>query len=379
MVQRNDARVGDQRYLQAGALQNSGGFKAFFLQFKLALAAEGRPDQHRLASLHQLVDDQMALGDMVEGDVQAEFLSDAQGAEDVVGAMGVGLQRNFAADDRQQRLQLEVEGALFGGIPFRLVDFRRVALRFGQGFTQKGYDAHARLGRFSVLTIAEFDVLAEGNLHGRRRLENELVDIQGAVELDGREGTAHDVGRTRTDVHGRHAAIERQPKHLVAGIDAVGAAGLRGDRIDVFIDVVSLPADGLLAHSQVGVRVDQAGGDECVGSVIDGRFGIDVKMLTDCGDPAVVADQDFAVFNVGRGNGLDVSASNRQHVFFLLVQAVTLASVCGGHVHKLRAIVVNSRRKFKNVRRKSKIRPAWFQNISSMPITSPRCSRNSTA
>ena len=74
-------------------------------------------------------DDQVAFRHMIKRDVYVKFLRDADRRQDVVRAVGVRLERNLLAENRQQRFQLHVERARLGRVLFGLLDLLRVALR----------------------------------------------------------------------------------------------------------------------------------------------------------------------------------------------------------------------------------------------------------
>ena len=145
---------------------------------------------------------------MVERNVQIELTGNAQGGQNVVRAVRVGLERNLLANDGQQSLQLHIKRAGLGGVFFRRIDFSSIALRLEELFAQERRDRHAGDGfLMAVLTIAALGVLAESNLHGDGILDNHIVDAV-AIEFEGNERAAEDIRRAGAGGRGGHHRLQ---------------------------------------------------------------------------------------------------------------------------------------------------------------------------
>ena len=164
----------------------------------------------------------------------------------------------------------------------------------------------------AVLTIAALGVLAESNLHGDGVLDNHVVDAV-AIEFEGNERAAEDIRRAGAGGRGGHAAFECEVERFVAGLDAVDRAHFRGHRAGVFVAVIALPAHPLFVDTDMAVRVNETGGHEAARGVDDLGIRGCIDGLADGGDFAVVADEQFAVFDFRTRDRLDFSALNENH------------------------------------------------------------------
>ena len=276
----------------------------------LGLAAERGADEAGAFGLGEAVDDECAVGAVVERDLDAELIGNAERREDVIGAVGMGLERDLAVDHGQHRLHLEVEGTrfalLFGGGDVLLVLSHLVGR-----LAQKPGDGHAGDRRLaSVLPVAALGIFAEGDLHGDRALEDHGVDVV-ADELDRGEGAADDV-RGAGAGNGRGDARRKgDGNRLVIGPEAVNGAHVGRDGVGALVDVGALPAGGFAMEAEVAVGLDEAGGDDEAVRVDDAAVGRRFDLFADCGDFAAF-DEDVAFGNVLSGNGLDVSALNEK-------------------------------------------------------------------
>ena len=140
----DNAVIGHQGELDARAVEDSRGLHRQVLQLRLAAVAEERAEDDAHARFTQLVGDQMALRAVLHRGAQVKFLDKADGGEYVVGAVGVHLQKQLAAQHHGQRLVFEVEGGalvrVLAGALFH------VLARLVEGLAQHGGGAHARTG-----------------------------------------------------------------------------------------------------------------------------------------------------------------------------------------------------------------------------------------
>ena len=115
---RDDGVVGDDADLEAGLGEDAGGLEGLVDQLDLAGVGEGGAHGHGDVGADQFVNDEVALGAVFDGDLDAELLGDAQGGADIVGAVGVGLEGHLALEDGDEGLHLHVKfGALEGVVP----------------------------------------------------------------------------------------------------------------------------------------------------------------------------------------------------------------------------------------------------------------------
>ena len=314
IVQRNDRRIRDDADLQPRVVQNPRRREALFPQLLLGFRAERRADQHRLARLDQMPDDQVAFRHMVQRDVHVKFLRDADRRQDVVRAVGMRLERNLLAENRQQRFQLHVERARLGRVLLGLLDLLRVALRLEERLAQRRRDGHARNRHLvAVLAVNALGVLAERNLHRRRVFENHVVHAV-AVQLHRHKRAAQHVRRAGAGHRRRHAAANRVAECFVPRVDAVDGANFRRNRAGILVRVVALPAARLLVHADVAVRIDKARRDDAARRVDDLRPCRNGEVLPHRGDLAAV-DENLSVFDVAARDRLDQAALNQFHVY----------------------------------------------------------------
>ena len=106
----------------------------------------------------------MPLGAVLDHQAQAKLARDPDRGRDIIGAMGVRAQRDLAADDREQRLQLHIgidRFAFFARPGFPGV----VVACLCQPLAIERRNRHAR-GRSLILTAVEpLRVLAKGGFH----------------------------------------------------------------------------------------------------------------------------------------------------------------------------------------------------------------------
>lgn len=163
----------------------------------------------------QLVGDQVALGDVLQRDAHAELMGDAQRGEDIVGLVGVGLQRDGAVQHRQQGLPFLVVGRQLGGVAVRRLFAGGVVLCRRQRAAQDGGGGHA--GRVALVFIHPLGVLAEGTLHRRRVFDDHVVHPV-AHGFHGQEGAAQYVGAARPGADAGDAGIAGRRQAGVAGL-----------------------------------------------------------------------------------------------------------------------------------------------------------------
>ena len=144
------------------------------------------------------------------------------------------------------RCSASMRSQVVGGVDESAADHRRRAEPRARGLL--------------LLAVDPLRVLAERRLHARRLAQRHLVD--GPAPALQRDRLAADrIARARVDVNGEHAAANRVAEAQVGRVNRVDGADLRGDRLGHFVGVLAGPAFGLLAHSDVRVRIDEAGQD----------------------------------------------------------------------------------------------------------------------
>ena len=257
-----------------------------------------------------MIHDQMALGHVIQRDVNVKFAGNAQGGENVIRPMGMSFQRNFFVDHRQQSFQLHIEGPGFFRIFFGGFHLGGITLRLEKLLPQQRCDCHTghRL-LFAVLTIAALGIFAKGDLHGCGILDDHIVYAV-AVQLQRHERAAQNVGGAGAGHGGGHAALQRVGEGLAPGIDAVDGPQFRRDRAGIFVRVVALPANAFFVDADVAVRVDKAWRYQTAGSVQYLRALRHIDFRTDRGDFSIVTDEQLAVFDFFAHHGLDLSAAD---------------------------------------------------------------------
>ena len=245
---------------------------------------------------------------MVQGQLQAKFLSDADGGKDIIVPVGMDLQGQLALHHGDHALQLHIKGR---GLARFLV--LQIAAGLEQKLPQQGGHAHpGHGGLFARLTVAALGVFAEGALHGQRLLDEHLVH-PAAGKLDGGEGAAHHIGAARAGAGGGHAAPQGVFQALIQRVDRVDGPHLRGDGIHDLVVVVALPAHALVVQTHMAVGLHAAGGHQPSAGVDDLGVGRRFYGLAHGEDPSVVADEDLAAGIFRSGHGLDVSVFDEKH------------------------------------------------------------------
>ena len=203
----------------------------------------------------------MALGAVDQHVLQAELLADADAGGHVVGTVGVDVDRQFPPDHRQKGLQLGVVvGLVLLLVLCRPLQLLPVLHRLGQVFPDDGGGGHAGGGGLMPLVIGELGVLPQGQLHGRRGLEDHLIH-PAAVGFQGGELAADGVGAPRAGEDGGHPRLPGLLKAPVHGVDGVHRPQVGGAGVGGLVAVVPLNAGGVPEHPQVAVGIHKAGLD----------------------------------------------------------------------------------------------------------------------
>ena len=279
--------VDRDRGRDAGAAQDARRLIGQMPQLGLGPVGHERAAHDRHLLLRQQVGDQMRLRAVDDDRPQAELLCDAQRGEDVVRAVRVEMRLRLAPEQGQQRFELAVVVRI---VLIRVILRPRLARKILLGLVQLLADErrgrHAGDRRLVLIVIDRLGVLAQRELDRQRRFEDHIVHPP-AGRLDQRDLPADRVGAARADRRRRHARLARLAEAAVHRVDAVDRAQLRRDRVGVLVAVRALEAQPVLIQAEVGVDVDQAGGEHAALPVQHVRAGGRLA-LAHAGDPAVL-------------------------------------------------------------------------------------------
>src|SRR5690606_23219884 len=138
-----------------------------------------------------------------------------------------------------------------------------------------------------VVPVRLLDVFAEGELDRRGcGFDHQVVGAATPAQLDHRSLAADRVGGAVEQLHRGGPAGESTPDADVVRIEDVGDAYLGGDRVAAFVDAA--------IDRQVGVLIDQPGGQVQARAVDDADPGRGGEPGADSGD-AAAADQQIGV------------------------------------------------------------------------------------
>ena len=200
----------------------------------------------------------MSLGAVHQHEVEVKFLCQADGGEDVVGAVAVDVGFEFPGDDRHQRLTFGVEVRRIGVlILLRFAAVLVIALGLSELLANQGSGGHAGHRGLGFVVVAALGIFSKRKFHRDRRLEHHAVDVV-AKSFDGAELAADGVCAARPGDHGGDGGIHRLGKALVERVDGVDAAQVRGDRVGHLVEVVALKVQPFLGQPHVAVGVDKA-------------------------------------------------------------------------------------------------------------------------
>ena len=282
---RNYRRIGNDRNLAAGVRQNTRGFKRFVAQLKFARMGQRRPDRHRHRFILQLVDDQVTFRHMLQRDLHVEFLRDPQRCENIVGLMGVRLQRQLAMQYRPQRFQLHIVSRQLAFIAARGQHLPVVFSGLQKHFAQLGCRRHP--GIVILIFITALRVLAKRAFHRDFLFHDHLIDAL-ADRLDRRERTAQHIRTARSGADGCDAGQRRFTERRIHRIDAVDRAQLRRQDIRHLIAVVALKTNPGAVQADVAMRLDKAWINVFIRRVDDLAVLRHDQILTDRRDLALV-------------------------------------------------------------------------------------------
>ena len=157
-----------------------------------------------------------------------------------------------------QGLQLGVKLRLLlvwvGSRPLQLVP---VLHCLGQILPDDGSGGHPGDGSLMPLVVGELGVLSQRQLHGRRGLDDHVVQ-PAAGGLHGYELAADGVGAARTGQDRGHSRQPRVPEAAVHRVHSVDGPQVGGAGVSGLVAVVPLKAHGVPEHPQVAVGVHEA-------------------------------------------------------------------------------------------------------------------------
>src|SRR5699024_4140778 len=129
-----------------------------------------------------------------------------------------------------------------------------------------GCGGHA--ARIKLIPVDPLGIFAEGALHGRLPHHHHVVH-PAAGGFDEGEGTAQDVGAAGAGAHAGDAAISRQLKGVIQGVNAVDGAQVGRPDVVHLVIVDACHAGAVAVHADVGMGVHKAGVDLEIGDVDD--------------------------------------------------------------------------------------------------------------
>ena len=242
-----------------------------------------------------MIDDEVTLRHVIQRNIHVKFLGNTQSSKNIICPMRMGLQRDLLTNYRQQRFQFHIEGTLLRRITFGRLHISGIFLCFEELFPKQTGNRHTGHGCFlAVLTVAALRIFAKGDLHGRRKLDDHVINAV-PIQLHGDEGAAQYVGRAGAGHSGGHAARNGFGKGLVAGIDSVNSTQLWGHGTGILVYVIALPAHTFLFHADMAMRVHKAGRDQAACRVQYRGISRCVYLFANSGDSTIVADQHIAL------------------------------------------------------------------------------------
>ena len=258
---------------------------------------------------------------MEGADLEPELVGHLEGGEHVVGLVAVPLDQDVAAQDERERLQpqvpirrlvvalvllllalLSLDGrrALLARPLFPVA---RVLLRLGEGLAHGAHVAHPRGGGALLPPVDALRVLAARHLEDRRRAgepHRARPPLRGEVQHDA--AAPDEVPAPGEDSDGRDSAGDRALEGGVLWPERVLGAQASVDRIGELVVVVVGCALGRGGDAHVGVRIDDARGDELVPRVHDDGAGSGngTVALADGGERAVLEEDEARVESLAR-------------------------------------------------------------------------------
>ena len=242
---------------------------------------------------------------MLDGIVQLEFLRDADSGEDIVRAVRVHFQRDFAAQHPGESILLEVKG---GALVLRASHLLQVFAGGEEGLAHHRGGGHAGFGHLALAAVAALGIFAKGALHGERLGHDHIVHVF-AVGLHGHELAADHIGGAGPGGDQRHPVLIGFHKAAVRGVDRIERAQLRGDRIGDFVAIGAFLADTILPHADVAVRVYNAGHHILAGGVDHLRPGRG-QVAPDGGDFACLDEDVSAIEKIFALHGEKLAIAN---------------------------------------------------------------------
>ena len=234
--------------------------------------------------------------------VQVVFLSDADGGEDVIRAVGVHPAAHLTADDRHQRLHLVVRLGSFGRVGFGFEQGVGIIFCVKERFAQKTGQSHAGLRGLLACAVVSFWIFAEGKLHLLAARDCHFL-CGVTAQLDGNAGTADDVARAGCGVYRCKARLTDRNDRIIVGVNSIHCADVRLNRTGHLVAVgKSRQGIGFAEVADMGMTVDQTRGDPAAGSVDDFGAFRQLDVRTDSFDLAVV-DKDGRLVKGLTGDG----------------------------------------------------------------------------
>ena len=243
--------VGADGHPHPGPGQDGGVLHGEAAQLRLAPVHEKGPGDDGYPFLCQKVRDEVALGAVDHGEIQAELLGQPDGGDDVVRPVGVEVGGQAACHHRAQGVQ---PGIKAGAVCLGPVGV--IVQRLGQRLPDHGGGGHA--GGGAVALVDALGVLPQGELHGGGGQYRHLVHNRAhGFEQDGLSGDG--VGGAGAGVNAGHPRPAGLLEILVEGVHPVQGPELGGAGGGGLVQIVLL-GDGAV-QPQVTVGVDEAGED----------------------------------------------------------------------------------------------------------------------
>ena len=186
---------------------------------------------------------------MLQRDIHIEFSGNPQCGKEILCRMGVGLQRDFLFQHRNQCLHLHVQiRTLFRIVSCGLLFFQ-ILFCLCQGLTQVKCRCHPACGK---LTVPVLRIFTEGTLHADGFFYNHIVDAI-APGFHRSKGAAQHVGASRSGADCGYTAQCCRTHAFIHGIDSIDGPQLRRHDIVLFV-IVHLHLSGAMAV-QTGMTV----------------------------------------------------------------------------------------------------------------------------
>ena len=283
------------------------------MDFLLARSPQMRAYHAGHIVLLEHIGDLIALGGVLDGEVQIKLLADADGGADIVGPVGMDTALHLPAHDGHQSIQLEVGLGSLGGIFLRLEQSIGIILGIIEGLAQQSGCTHTGHGHLILSAIDALGILAQSELHLLSTGDDHFLGGMAPQLIDNAGAAAH-IGRTRQSANGGKAGVTHLFNGIITGVDGVRGPHLRSDRIAHLVAILAQGRHGVgfVKVGDMGMGVDETRGHPAALHIDDFRIGGNGHIGSHGGDFSLF-HQHGTVFIGLAGDCHNFSVGNRNH------------------------------------------------------------------